>query len=88
MNTIDIPDNVTTCCPLESFRSRSLVEACVKCDFFAGVNVMCPTNEIEKKDPVSGAVIGVRPIMWHEKYMLVCKAPMTRRCHAVETVES
>ena len=83
----DIPETVTVCCPLKGFKNRYLHKGCLNCDYFGGVRLLCDAEEISIKNPVSGEVTGTRPLGWHEKYMIVCACPTTRRCSNIEIIE-
>ena len=87
MTAKDIPETVTAHCPLKAFQPRYLHKGCLHCDHFGGVKLMCDAEEIAVKNPVSGEVIGTRKLGWHEKYMIVCGCPTTRRCGNIEIVE-
>lgn len=87
MKNEDIPKTVTVCCPLEGNNSVYLHDYCLECDHFLGVRIMVDAEEIEKKHPISGEVIGMRPLNWHERFMIVCAAPRTRRCSNVLSKE-
>jgi len=83
----DIPETVTVCCPLKAFKNRYLHKGCLKCEHFGGVRLLCDAEEIAIRDPASGDVIGKRKLGWHEKYMIVCACPTTRRCSNIEIIE-
>ena len=87
MDVKDIPLTVTACCPLKAFNNRYLHKGCLNCEYFGGVRLLCDAEEIAIKDIATGEVIGTRPLQWHEKYMIVCACPTTRRCSNIEIVE-
>lgn len=83
----DIPDTATCACPLKRFQQRYLVKGCLNCEYFKGVSLMTEANEVEIKEPLTGIVKGLRKIEWHEKYMIRCAFPTSRRCNNISVVE-
>jgi len=86
-NENEIPKTATVCCPLKSMQPRYIVKGCLKCIHYQGLGYLTDSETMPVKDRVTGKEIGERPIRWHEKYVIRCAAPMTRRCGNIEIVE-
>jgi len=84
---MNIPDTVTVSCPIKEFRQRYVIKGCTNCEYFTGVSEMTNADELDLKDPITGQVVGKRPINWHEKYVIRCAFPMTRRCADMSVAE-
>lgn len=84
---IEIPASVTVSCPDRRFQQRYLHKGCLQCEHFKGVTALTDAFEKEVKDQVTGIVLRMRPIEWHEKYMIRCSFAMTRRCSNMAIVE-
>ncbi len=84
---IDLPTTTTTSCPDKGFQQRYIHLGCLKCDYFKGFAELTSAIEIDIKDRVTGEVKGKRPVLWHEKFMIRCTFPMTRRCTDMSIVE-
>ena len=84
---IDIPTTVTTSCPIKQFKQRYIHKGCMKCEYFKGIAMLTDADEMDVKDRVTGDITGKRPIQWHEKYMVRCAFPMTRRCSDMSIVD-
>ena len=82
-----IPTTVTTSCPMKEFKQRYLIKGCLKCEYFKGVDILTKAEEVDTKDPVTGKVTGKRSLGWHEKNVIRCAFPMTRRCFDLSVVE-
>jgi len=87
LNTSEIPPEVTVSCPEKRFQQRYLNKGCFNCDYFKGVEILTSALEKETKDSVTGAVTGSRELGWHERFMIRCSFPMTRRCSNMAIVE-
>lgn len=87
MNEIDVPTSTAVSCPLKQFKQRYLHKGCFKCEYFKGVASLTDATEMNIKDPVTSEATGTRPIYWHEKNMIRCAFPMTRRCSDISVVE-
>jgi len=87
LTSIEIPTSVTAHCPIKNFRPRYLHMGCVKCEYFKGIQALTDAIDMEVKDPVTGIVTGMRPIEWHEKFMIRCAFPITRRCSNMAIAE-
>jgi len=82
-----IPATVTVSCPIKQFQQRYVKVGCMNCDFYAGIAMLTDATEMPIRERVTGKEIGLRPIHWHEKYMVRCAYPMTRRCTNISIVE-
>lgn len=80
-------DGVTVSCPEKSMQQRYIKKGCVKCSYFHGVSLLTDAVEVDVKDRLTGEVTGKRPIYWHEKYLVKCAYPMTRRLANMSIVE-
>ena len=87
MMDLDIPTTTTTSCPDKGFKQRYIHLGCIKCEYFKGYAELTKSTEIDIKDRVTGNITGKRPIQWHEKYMIRCAFPMTRRCSDMSIVD-
>lgn len=87
MPNMEVPTSVTVSCPIKNFKQRYLHKGCMNCEYFKGITALTDAIEKEVKDPVTGIVLKMRPIEWHEKYMIRCSFPMTRRCSNMAIVE-
>jgi len=85
--TNDVPETVTVSCPLKKFQQRYICKGCFKCEFFKGVTPLTNALETEVRDKVTGVTTGMRLLEWHEKNMIICAYPMTRRCANMSIVE-
>jgi len=85
--TIELPETVTVSCPLKSFQQRYVKRGCLACEYHKGFAMLTDAEEMPVKDRVTGKEIGMRLIQWHEKYMVRCAYPMTRRCANIAIVE-
>jgi len=85
--TNEMPETVTVSCPLKRFQQRYVSKGCFNCEFYKGTAPLTDALETEVKDKVTGVVKGTRPLAWHEKNMIVCAYPMTRRCANMAIVE-
>lgn len=85
--TNKIPETVTVSCPLKQFQQRYIVKGCGSCEFFKDFAILTTALETEVKDSKTGIVTGTRALAWHERFMIVCAYPMTRRCANVEVID-
>ena len=84
---IHIPAGVTVACPVKNFQQRYLRTGCLSCEYFKGTKLLTDAEEMPVRNPFTSAVTGSRPIKWHEKNMIVCTFPMTRRCSDMSVAE-
>jgi len=83
----EVPKTATVHCPLKRMQPRYIVKGCLSCEHYQGLGYLTDSETMPVNDRVTGARIGERPIQWHEKYVIRCAAPMTRRCGNIEIVE-
>ena len=84
----DVPKTATVHCPLKSMQPRYILKGCLNgCEHYSGLGYLTDSETMPINDRVTGEKIGDRPIRWHEKYLIRCAAPMTRRCSNIEIVE-
>ena len=86
-NENDIPKTATVHCPLKRMQPRYVVKGCLGCVHYQGLGYLTDSETMPVSDRVTGERLGERPIQWHEKYIIRCAAPMTRRCGNIEIVE-
>ena len=84
---MNIPETATVSCPEKSMQQRYIVKGCLNCDYYEGTALLTDAIEMDIKDRVTGEAKGKRPIQWHEKNMIKCAYPMTRRCQNMAIVE-
>ena len=84
----EVPETATVHCPLKNMQPRYILKGCLNgCEYYSGLGYLTDSETMPIKDRVTGEEIGVRQIKWHEKYLIRCAAPMTRRCANIEIVE-
>ena len=83
----EIPETAITSCPLKGFAQRYIVKSCADCEYFQGTALLTDAIEVDTKDKVTGEKTGKRPIRWHERNMIRCAYPMTRRCFDLHVIE-
>lgn len=74
------PETVTVACPLKGFQQRYVIKGCMNCEYYKGIAMLTDAIEMPINDPVTKMAKGMRPIHWHEKFMIRCACPTTRRC--------
>ena len=84
---MNIPETVTVSCPMKSMQQRYIVKGCLSCGDYKGIALLTDATEMDIKDRVTGEVKGKRPIQWHEKHIVRCSFPMSRRCSDMSVVE-
>ena len=84
---IDIPETVTVSCPMKRFQQRYIVKGCLKCEHYKGIDTLTESIETDATDNVTKKVIGRRKLAWHERFVIRCAFPMTRRCANITIVE-
>lgn len=86
---VDVPidERAVIPCPELGFKPRRASRACASCEQFHGIAMMTEAEEVDVKDR-AGNVIGKRPILWHEKYVIRCAYPIERRTQILEVVEA
>ena len=84
---IDIPLTVTASCPIKGFKQRYIHKGCLKCEYYKGIAILTESEAVYKKDEETGEQILVRLLEWHERFLIRCAWPTTRRCSNIEIVE-